>query len=545
MMIMESPDEQRYAKKRIGIDFGMNSTVIAEFNGDGRAISIVEFPGWSRQFPLAEEKTVAITPSLIHYTDTGLVFIGEQVNCEKKFDNPATARWMKQYISQNSPAQFTRGKDQLTGFRQAATDFLMALLSSPLLVNNKSEIYESVFTFPVESPPSYISWLEDVAILAGFGINFLIDEAHAAVLGYDLNPSSGCKVLIIEFGQDGLDVRIVAISEDIPHPAEPRSRILGRAVNSLGGLAIDRCIFQDMLAEDLSRENDATIRRIQPEILHSICRTRENPSLTGEIPVHATDPVSGRDITGYIRCSDLERIFNEQGIFSVLNRTLERALAVARTRGCDEDQITAVLMIGECSTLPMVKKAVRQRFYHHQVLYDHAVDAVARGAALYSPFVSQPDRIRKDYALRYWDPTSNEHCYRFLVRNGARYPSAGQVARIVISASYDFQSRMGIPIYEISDGSGDANQCTIELISDSGGGMRIAGPAPDAETGRKPVWVNEHTPTILVASPPAQKGEPRFELTFTIDVRRNLCVTARDIITGMLVKNGEPLLRMN
>ncbi len=61
---------------------------------------------------------------------------------------------MKQYISQNSPAQFTSGKDQVTGFRQAATDFLMALLSSPLLVNNKSEIYESVFTFPVESPPS-------------------------------------------------------------------------------------------------------------------------------------------------------------------------------------------------------------------------------------------------------------------------------------------------------------------------------------------------------------------------------------------------------
>ena len=545
MMKMGSPDEQVYVKKRLGIDFGMNSTVIAEFNGDRGAISIVKFPGCSRQFFPEEEKTVAITPSLIHYTDTGLVFIGEQVNCEKKFDNPATARWMKQYISQNSPAQFASGKDQVTGFRQAATDFLMALLSSPLLVNNKSEIYESVFTFPVESPPSYISWLEDVAILAGFGTNFLIDEAHAAVLGYGLNPRSGCKVLIIEFGQDGLDVRIVAISEEIPHPAEPRSRILGRAVNSLGGLAIDRCIFQEMLGKDLFRENDATIRRIQPEMLHSIGRAKENLSLTGEIPVHATDPASGRDITGYIRCSDLERIFNEQGIFSVLNRTLERALAVARTRGCDEDQITAVLMMGECSTLPMVNKAVRQRFFHHQVLYDHAVDAVARGAALYSPFFSQPDRIRKDYALRYWDPTSNEHRYRFLVRNGARFPSAGQVARIVISASYDSQSRMGIPIYEISDGSGDADQCTIELISDSGGGMRIAGPAPDAETGRKPVWVNEHTPTVLVASPPALKGEPRFELTFTIDMRRNLCVTARDIITGMLVKNGEPLLRMS
>ncbi len=104
---------------------------------------------------------------------------------------------------------------------------------------------------------------------------------------------------------------------------------------------------------------------------------------------------------------------------------------------------------------------------------------------------------------------------------------------------------MGIPVYEIRCGDDGANQCTIELISDSGGGMRVAGPAQDADAGRKPVWVNEHAPAVLVASPPAQKGEPRFELTFTIDKRRNLCVTARDIITGMLMKNEEPLFRMN
>jgi molecular chaperone DnaK len=543
---MGSDHEQGGIKKRLGIDFGMNSTVIAEFNGDRGTISMLEFPGWSRQFPIKEENTtVAITPSLIHYTDLGQVFIGEQVNCEKNFDNPATARWMKQYISQNSPAQFMSGNDRVTGFRQAAADFLIALLSSPLLVNNKSEIGELVFTFPVGSTLFYISWLEDIAAQAGFGTNFLIDEAYAAVLGYGLNPRSGCNVLIIEFGQDGLDVRIVAIGEEISPPAVPRSRILGRAVHSLGGLVIDRIIFQDIHAKDLSRESNATIQRIQPEMLHAIGRTKENLSLTGETPVHATDPSSGRTITGYIRYSDLERIFNEQGFFSVLNNALERALAAARTRGCDEDQITAVLMMGECSTLPLVRKAVRQRFLNHQVLYNHAVDAVARGAALYSPSVSQPDRIRKDYALRYWDPGSKEHRYRFLVRNGARYPSAGQVARIVISASYDSQSRMGIPIYAIGDGGGNANQCTIELISDSGGGMRIAGPVPDAEDARKPVWVNEHTPFVLVASPPAQKGEPRFELTFTIDQKRNLCVTARDIITGTLVKNEDPLLRMN
>ncbi len=69
-------------------------------------------------------------------------------------------------------------------------------------------------------PHAISAWLEEVAILAGFGTTFLIDEAHAAVLGYGINPRSGCKVLIIEFGQDGLEVRIVAIGEENPNPAD-------------------------------------------------------------------------------------------------------------------------------------------------------------------------------------------------------------------------------------------------------------------------------------------------------------------------------------
>ena len=66
-----------------------------------------------------------------------------------------------------------------------------------------------------------------------------------------------------------------------------------------------------------------------------------------------------------------------------------------------------------------------------------------------------------------------------------------------------------------------------------GGGLRCA----DAVTGIThraiyPVWVNEQTPTYLVATPPGTKGEPRFEPTFSIDGSKQLLVTARDVLTG-------------
>jgi hypothetical protein len=178
------------------------------------------------------------------------------------------------------------------------------------------------------------------------------------------------------------------------------------------------------------------------------------------------------------------------------------------------------------------------------VYANHPLDAIARGAAGYTTPAPAQDRITCSYALRYWDAALQEHHYRFLVHSGTRYPSAGQVARIVISAAYDGQTLLGIPLYEIG-GSEGAGAPQIELVSDTRGGVRLAGPAQDAESpGQVVVHANERSPTLLVATPTARKGEPRFECTFTIDPERNLCLSARDLVTGTLVKVNAPVHRM-
>jgi molecular chaperone DnaK (HSP70) len=40
------------------------------------------------------------------------------------------------------------------------------------------------------------------------------------------------------------------------------------------------------------------------------------------------------------------------------------------------------------------------------------------------------------------------------------------------------------------------------------------------------------------------KGEPRFELTFILDHEKLLRVTARDLVTGSLVKKDAPVHRL-
>jgi molecular chaperone DnaK (HSP70) len=207
-------------------------------------------------------------------------------------------------------------------------------------------------------------------------------------------------------------------------------------------------------------------------------------------------------------------------------------------------QPASILMTGRGCALPAVKDLIKKRYANVPVLSDHPFDAVARGAVLYLPHAYQPDRITHDYALRYWDPKSREHRYRFLVHNGARYPSAGQVARITISAAYDGQTRLGIPLYEIRTRL-DERTPALELVSDATGGIRLAGPPEDTGAENRPVLANGRTPTLLPADPPALKGEPRFELTFTLDREKKLLVTARDLVTGTLVKKDAPVYRLN
>ncbi|PKL58075.1 MAG: hypothetical protein CVV34_04230 [Methanomicrobiales archaeon HGW-Methanomicrobiales-5] len=82
-------------------------------------------------------------------------------------------------------------------------------------------------------------------------------------------------------------------------------------------------------------------------------------------------------------------------------------------------------------------------------------------------------------------------------------------------------------------------------MSNTKGELQIAGPAPDAIPAVCPALVNMQEPTLLHASPPAKKGEPRFELTFFLDREGYLCLTARDLLTGLRVKRDAQVFRLN
>jgi hypothetical protein len=84
----------------------------------------------------------------------------------------------------------------------------------------------------------------------------------------------------------------------------------------------------------------------------------------------------------------------------------------------------------------------------------------------------------------------------------------------------------------------------VELVFDPSGAVRVTPLTPDEEDRRTSFWMNEHSPTFLLAEPPAQQGEPRFEVEFGIDENKRLLITAREVTTGRTTHRDYPVVKL-
>ena len=539
---MEKPAQYSPKGRRIGIDFGRNVTVIAASHGSGDPVNLLAFSGISRNFcGPGGCPQVPVIPSVIHYPADGSYSIGEEALHQALAGTPGTLRHLTYYICENNPALVLAGTGRKIGYPEAGARFLTELMNR-VIGGIDMATAQVTFTCPLCAPPKYYEWITGVAESAGMRAVSTLDLGCAVARGYGLSFVDGELYVLIDASPDSLEVVVVIPEQEAGLDYAPHSRVLGRASADLGGLTSDSWIASDLLSGRGRFLSDDQRGRVFVQLVDRCRRTRESLMEGNKFPVKIGDIMAGCEEVVNLTPGDIARIFRDNGLFTILDRTISRAFSAARVYGYNREGITAVLMIGELSMIPALQEAVCSEFSPAPVRFDHALDAAARGAVRADASPKPP--VRADYALRYWDPVSHEHRYRFLVRRGACYPSVGQVARILISAAYDGQTHLGIPLCRIAGETGSGLGAGLELVATPCGGLRFAGPVTDYGDSCQPVLVNVAEPTYLSSFPPAQKGVPRFELTFTIDEQGYLCFTARDIVTGIVVKNSVRLHRL-
>lgn len=525
---------------RLAVDFGTSNTLVAVWDAARKEGVPLQIPDYG-QVSLQGGESIAIIPSLIHYAEDKRRWIGNQVLQQGLYESRLTFRWMKRYIAQRSPLKVRLDGREISPF-EAGRDFLSSVLVfAAREIDLKDE--EVVFSAPVEAYEHYENWLASVAEAAGMPRFRLIDEPSAAALGYGAHIQPGHVYLIFDFGGGTMHAAVVLVESDEDAASGRRCRVLGKAGRDLGGSTIDQWLFEETLRQNRRQDSEEAVRRISNALLVECERIKESLSFAEQADLSVLNPDTGAALTATFTRGQFEEILDKRGCLAEINRTVRSALNAARERGYDEDSIQSVLMVGGSSQIPAVQRALRQIFGPERVHSNRPLDAIARGAAAFAAGVDFYDHIQHDYAIRYINPQTGEYEYRTIVRRGTPYPTPEALTRLVIKASYVGQKQLGLAIFEIGAGR-SANTSPIELVFDPGGAARILPISAAEEERRTYFWMNEHTPTFLMAEPPAAAGEERFQVEFRVDGNKRLTITVRDLKNGTLTHQNFPVVRL-
>jgi len=387
-----------------------------------------------------------------------------------------------------------------------------------------------------------------VAEEAGIQNLRLLDEASAAALGYAARIRPGHAFMVFDFGGGTADITVVKVEEG-GQGGRPRCQTLGKSGANLGGSLIDQWIVRHVLAKSDWSEPDA--RAAGALLLAEAERVKEALSERNEEDFTATDPASGRVLSRRIGRTDFEELLDEKCLFADLNRHMDLAESQARELGFDRDHIDLCLMVGGSSLIPSVQRLVRQRFGRERTRCERPFDAVAAGAAAFVAGMDFDDRIRHEYALRAFDRGKNDYVYRTIVPAGTPYPGPildmnpehrEEPLVLTVKASNADQTRLGLQVFEVSrkEAVSRSEAGGLQLVFDQNGGARYVACA-DAEDARYRVMGST---TFIIANPPAQKGDPRFQTTFSIDAHKRLCVTVKDNQLGKTLMREQPMVKL-
>lgn len=513
---------------KAAIDFGNSNTVMALWNEALQAAKVLRVP----EFCLPGS---ALIPSRVAYEDDGRFFIGSQIQ-HKASAGAREFRWMKRYLSLRSPYSLRVGDERIDAGR-AAEDFLHALTASAFSEAADAPD-ELILSIPVESFEHYSDWiLSRMKRFENLHLR-LIDEASAAAAGYGLSLHPGDTLLVLDFGGSTLQSVCVSVSE--AETMEGRCcRVLGKAGCSLGGMTMDRWLYEAVLQQLSLSENDPLIRHNSAELLR-YCES---------VKIALSDVESLQfdffpDRSFLLTREKLNMILRQHGLFDSLRGVIEETLRMAEDHGLMRQNLTAVLPVGGSCLVPVIQENLETIFPSEKIVWGEPLTAVARGAAVIGGGMHIYDFIQHSYAIRYTDPVTGNYAFHTIVPKGTKYPDPAVTGAMKLKASYDGQQNFGIAIYELLE-SGVKPVNTNELFFDTDGSVRVMPLTEEESRAEQRFWMNERNPLFLKADTPAERGISRFSVSFGIDSNKMLLISARDMVSDLPVLINHPVIRLN
>lgn len=389
----------------IGIDFGSSQSFVSELRiGSAETPQLLKLDG--DQFKI---------PTKIAYDIENKKIIACGIDAEEKAANTSgedivVVKNFKRYLGEKMPENAGAGISGIDAefFCKAFIEFLSQLLKSHYNEKTLSnDRFSTCFACPAMWNEQQKETLKKLAHDAGFPDIHLLTEPEAAVHAQRVgnfafaNKSEYC--MVIDFGGGTLDVCILKLGINGLTPEI--KTVTGNP--KLGGYDFDKIICKQFYRA--SRIKEDTLNAKERMMLDRMAEDakitysqnfakHDNNEVTYHFQLRDGYPLS-------MRRSDLENIFEEQGIITKINDSLEEALSKEKL---SKNEIDKVILTGGSSQWFFMREIVSKMFgvgskKDEIYMSPHSFQDVSIGCAVYIGRTSEPGmrpgywvKVRKD-----------------------------------------------------------------------------------------------------------------------------------------------------
>jgi len=355
-------------------------------------------------------------------------------------------------------------------------------------------VTQAVITVPAYFNDRQRQATKDAGTIAGLQVLRIINEPTAAALAYGLDHKGDQLIAVFDLGGGTFDISILELSE---------GTFEVKAVNGdthLGGDDIDRRLmewlcqrFQDDEGIDLRKDRMA-LQRLKDATERAKMRLSVDEAVEINLPFIALTGSSPKHLVATLTRSELEALAADVVERAILR--CQQALDDAGTGTADLDQI---VLVGGQTRMPLVRESVRRFFHREPHTSLNPEEVVARGAAVQAGVLTGEVR---DVLLLDVTPLT----LSIETQGGIATPLIRRNSTIPTSASRVFTTA-------------EDNQPNVEI---------------SVVQGERPMAVENRSlgRFYLEDIPPAPRGVPRIEVTFSIDADGIVQAQARDMDTG-------------